>query len=256
MPLIAVPPSNTNTLSLVVPTPPAAILPLQNGSLTPQMPNNPPNTPVSTISGSHVPTDVLLNLNPNTLAALQKLNTANGNVSLQPPARPISRARSLTIRSCSSSPSIYIKDEPDSLDDTISLDTTSNGKIKDYQRISGKAKNQADKMLPSAKTLNNSTQNLVIDERDCSDIDDDPDVDMLDDDRLSISTSLVSLQKEPAINSKNSQRLQAQQMLLKPTAHEILYTKFGEFLAARLNTLNETVANELMNKILMLIAEK
>ncbi|XP_075162640.1 uncharacterized protein LOC142235273 [Haematobia irritans] len=235
-------------------------LPPQNGSTTPQIPNNPPNTPVSTISGHQIPTDVILNLNPSTLAALQKLNANNNHSNLQPPPRPISRARSLTIRSGSSSPSIYIKDEPDSLDDTISLGTTSNGKIhKDYQRSLAKGKSQGPKLMAESKNLNNSTQNLVIDERDCSDIDDDPDVDMMDDDRLSISTSLVSLQKDPIGHSKNSQnhptQLQ-QQQLLKPTAHEILYTKFGEFLAARLNTLSDTVANELMNKILMLIAEK
>ncbi|XP_055904157.1 uncharacterized protein DDB_G0287625 [Eupeodes corollae] len=43
--------------------------------------------------------------------------------------------------------------------------------------------------------------------------------------------------------------------VLKQTPREILYTKFGEFLSARLNTLNETVANDLMNRILLLIAE-
>ncbi|XP_073837647.1 LOW QUALITY PROTEIN: uncharacterized protein [Musca autumnalis] len=259
IPLLATTPT---TCALTLPNA-ATALPTQNGgSLTPQMPNNPPNTPVSTISGNQVPTDVILNLNPSTLAALQKLN-ANGNTSsLQPPQRPISRARSLTIRSCSSSPSIYIKDEPDSLDDTISLATTSNGKLKDHynhhsSRSLHKTKSSTSKLVTTGKNLNNSTQNLVIDERDCSDIDDDPDVDMLDDDRLSISTSLVSLPKETETGAtgKNSQK-QQQQLLLKPTAHEILYTKFGEFLAARLNTLDETVANELMNKILMLIAEK
>ncbi|XP_061393564.1 M-phase inducer phosphatase [Musca vetustissima] len=255
IPLLATIPT---TCALVLPQSAANTLATQNGSLTPHMPNNPPNTPVSTISGSQVPTDVILNLNPNTLAALQKLNANGNSTNLQPPPRPISRARSLTTRSCSSSPSIYIKDEPDSLDDTISLATTSNGKIKDYHssRSLHKTKNSSSKLVASGKNLNNSTQNLVIDERDCSDIDDDPDVDMLDDDRLSISTSLVSLPKETATggSGKNSQK--TNQLLLKPTAHEILYTKFGEFLAARLNTLDETVANELMNKILMLIAEK
>ncbi|XP_005179249.1 uncharacterized protein LOC101901002 [Musca domestica] len=253
IPLLATVPT---TCPLVLP-PTANALASQNGSLTPQIPNNPPNTPVSTISGNQVPTDVILNLNSSTLAALQKLN-ANGNTAnLQPPARPISRARSLTIRSCSSSPSIYIKDEPDSLDDTISLATTTNGKIKDYNRPLHKThKNPPSKLVTSGKNLNSSTQNLVIDERDCSDIDDDPDVDMLDDDRLSISTSLVSLPKETATGGAGKNSHKPSQLFLKPSAHEILYTKFGEFLAARLNTLDETMANELMNKILMLIAEK
>ncbi|XP_013116441.2 uncharacterized protein LOC106093824 [Stomoxys calcitrans] len=258
MPLVAANPP-TQPCSLVVPTP--TNLPPQNGASTPQIPNNPPNTPVSSLSGSHIPNDVILNLNPSTLAALQKLNACNNNnnSNIQPSLRPISRSRSMTIRSGSSSPTIYIKDEPDSLDDTISLDTTSNGKVatKEHHRPLAKTKSQDHKFNAESKNLNNSTQNLVIDERDCSDIDDDPDVDMLDDDRLSISTSLVSLQKDSTANAKTSQRLhQQQQQLLKPTAHEILYAKFGEFLAARLNTLNETMANELMNKILMLIAEK
>ncbi|KAM7358533.1 uncharacterized protein ACRADG_003473 isoform 1-T3 [Cochliomyia hominivorax] len=250
----------------------------QNGSCTPLLPPINPSTlpvPMTTIASTSLQPDILLNLTPNTLAALQKLNASSGNTfptqsSLpqpQHPSRPLSRARSLTIRSCSSSPSIYIKDEPDSLEDTISLDTTSNGRIKDSQKpLNRKARDANSKLLLNSKNLNSSTQNLVIDERDCSDLDDDPDddVDMLDD-RLSISTSLQSVNKNipnTGVGNNNhhpSSRSQQQlqhNLYPKPTAREILYTKFGEFLAARLNTLNETVANELMNKILMLIAEK
>ncbi|XP_037827506.1 uncharacterized protein LOC119615565 [Lucilia sericata] len=246
---------------------------IQNGNTTPLLPPsiNPPSslplTTLTTIASSQLQPDVLLNLTPSTLAALQKLN-ASGNAfpTQQLPSRPLSRARSLTIRSCSSSPSIYIKDEPDSLEDTISLDTNSNGKIKDtHQSLASRSKDASAKLLLNSKNLNSSTQNLVIDERDCSDLDDDPDddVDMLDD-RLSIATSLQSLNKETLAGVGNNNNpphpthrsQQVQNLFPKPTAREILYTKFGEFLAARLNTLNETVANELMNKILMLIAEK
>lgn len=223
------------------------------------------NLPMTTLAGSQLQPDVLLNLTPNTLAALQKLNTVGQNFAPVQPLRPLSRARSLTIRSCSSSPSIYIKDEPDSLDETISLDTNSNGKIKIADKsLANRTKATSAKALLNTKPLNSSTQNLVIDERDCSDLDDDPDddVDMLDD-RLSIDTSLQSLQKDnAATNAANNGHPHSSKRKIEhfypkpPTAREILYTKFGEFLAARLNTLNETVANELMNKILMLIAEK
>lgn len=254
-------------LSVQTPTPTT-----QNGTSTPLLPPlNPSNLalPMTSIANTPLQPDVLLNLTPSTLAALQKLNSSTGNTystqtSLQQTSRPLSRARSLTIRSCSSSPSIYIKDEPDSLEDTISLDTTSNGKIKDsHKSLHQRSRDTSSKLLLNSKNLNSSTQNLVIDERDCSDLDDDPDddVDMLDD-RLSISTSLQSVNKDNAnaslANNYNpTQRSQqARDLYPKPTAREILYTKFGEFLAARLNTLNETVANELMNKILMLIAEK
>ncbi|TMW46250.1 hypothetical protein DOY81_008666 [Sarcophaga bullata] len=251
---------------------PVTQLPLpQNGNISTSLLPVPSTATMNltTMANTPLQSDVLLNLTPSTLAALQKLNANNNNCSFpaQPP-RPLSRARSLTIRSCSSSPSIYIKDEPDSLDDTISLDTNSNGKIKHHTKslnhITTRSKETTAKLLTNSKNLNSSSQNLVIDERDCSDLDDDPDddVDMLDD-RLSISTSLQSIPKDtPTVTAGNhnphsTHRSQSHHNLYaKPTAREILYTKFGEFLAARLNTLNEAVANELMNKILMLIAEK
>lgn len=275
-PLPPLPPISTANSANIPPTSlatqqlPQIPLP-QNGlnSATQIMPNN--NNPMTSIPMTSIPhtsqiqPDVLLNLTPSTLAALQKLNSTGNTTFSSQPSRPISRARSLTIRSCSSSPSIYIKDEPDSLDDTISLATTSNGKIKLTHKSLARPKDNSTRPLQNSKNLNNSTQNLVIDERDCSDLDDDPDddVDMLDD-RLSISTSLQSLNKvtAPATSNQNNRNphhhnLQpTHQLFSKPTAREILYTKFGEFLAARLNTLNENVANELMNKILMLIAEK
>lgn len=253
---------------------PVTQLPItQNGNISaPLLPvSNASTMSLASMATTPLQSDVLLNLTPSTLAALQKLNANNNNnnntISFPVlPSRPLSRARSLTIRSCSSSPSIYIKDEPDSLDDTISLDTNSNGKIKHHSKSlnNTRSKDAAAKLLINSKNLNSSSQNLVIDERDCSDLDDDPDddVDMLDD-RLSISTSLQSVHKDtPSASAGNNNphsthRSQPNHHFYpKPTAREILYTKFGEFLAARLNTLNEAVANELMNKILMLIAEK
>ncbi|XP_065360448.1 neuronal PAS domain-containing protein 4A [Calliphora vicina] len=262
--------TQASLLPLTQPITVSQILPTttHNGNSTPLLPPlNPSNLslPMTTIATTQLQPDVLLNLTPTTLAALQKLNASNSTFPNQQPSRPLSRARSLTIRSCSSSPSIYIKDEPDSLEDTISLDTNSNGKIKDtHKSLNSRSKDTSSKLLLNSKNLNSSTQNLVIDERDCSDLDDDPDddVDMLDD-RLSIATSLQSLNKEPPVaavgNNSHHPTPRSQplhNLYPKPTAREILYTKFGEFLAARLNTLNETVANELMNKILMLIAEK
>uniref|UniRef100_A0A1A9ZA43 MADF domain-containing protein n=1 Tax=Glossina pallidipes TaxID=7398 RepID=A0A1A9ZA43_GLOPL len=231
-------------------------------------PANPPNTPVTPQTPIQLQSEMLLNLNATALAALQKF-TANGNGANA--IRPLSRARSLITRSCSSSPSIYIKEEVDSLDDTISVDTLSQSKATNNRKtlsvcrnVTKDKPNQANLDNINNKNLHNSNQNLVINEQaEGSDLDDDPDVDMLDD-RLSIATSLVSLVKETrgnnavgAIGEPNPKKaLPSPYALQRPTAREILYTKFGEFLAARLNTLNETVANELMNKILMLIAEK
>ncbi|KAL9902483.1 uncharacterized protein ACN427_003324 isoform 1-T3 [Glossina fuscipes fuscipes] len=231
-------------------------------------PVNPPNTPVTPQTPIQLQSEMLLNLNATALAALQKF-TANSNGANV--IRPLSRARSLITRSCSSSPSIYIKEEVDSLDDTISVDTLSQSKVTNNRKTLSIGRNTTKDKPNHAnlnninnKNLHNSNQNLVIDEQaDGSDLDDDPDVDMLDD-RLSIATSLVSLVKETrgnttvgAIGEPNPKKtLPSPYALQRPTAREVLYTKFGEFLAARLNTLNETVANELMNKILMLIAEK
>uniref|UniRef100_W8B7Z1 Myb/SANT-like DNA-binding domain-containing protein n=1 Tax=Ceratitis capitata TaxID=7213 RepID=W8B7Z1_CERCA len=180
--------------------------------------------------------------------------------------------------SASSSPSIYIKDEPDS-PDTLSLTTVT---INEHNSSYSPRRNASPTMAavkykhnsnlnslpkPIAMHLSNTNNNnnsngvfksqtkthlppssasLVIDE-DFAEPDlelddlDDPDVDMLDDGRLSAaSTYTMGMLTKPS----------------QPSAREILYTKFGDFLAARLNTLNETVANDLMNRILLLIAEK
>ncbi|XP_067648326.1 nuclear transcription factor Y subunit beta [Eurosta solidaginis] len=185
-------------------------------------------------------------------------------------------------RSSSSSPSIYIKDEPDT-PDTLSLNTitindhNSTYSTRDRRELRVKDKRVSELIKPKAVNNNNHNNNnnnnhnknntdviykskayniphssgsLIIDEQlaepdvDLDDLDD-PDIDMLDDDARLSPASTYTL-GTGAAGVKESH----------PTAREVLYTKFGDFLAARLNTLNETVANDLMNRILMLIAEK
>ncbi|XP_054735734.1 uncharacterized protein LOC129242868 [Anastrepha obliqua] len=189
-----------------------------------------------------------------------------------PPAASETLVAISSSRSSSSSPSIYIKDEPDS-PDTVSLTTvtinehnssysprhatpiTAVTKTKNAQGINSHGKagipinnnNNNNSALRKAKPhIARSSASLIIDEDFAAhDIElddlDDPDVDMLDDGRLSVASTYT---------------LGMAAKVSHPTAREILYTKFGDFLAARLNTLNETVANDLMNRILLLIAEK
>ncbi|XP_055855221.1 uncharacterized protein LOC129918622 isoform X2 [Episyrphus balteatus] len=66
-------------------------------------------------------------------------------------------------------------------------------------------------------------------------------------------SSYINYTKKSSDDDDESEEEQTK--VIKQTPREILYTKFGEFLSARLNTLNETVANELMNRILLLVAE-
>lgn len=190
-----------------------------------------------------------------------------------PPGTQTLVAVSSSHSSASSSPSIYIKEEPDS-PDTLSLTTitineqnspyslrhnaipTPTAKGKHVQSLNTHSKvglplNNATNSngvfkAQSKAHMSRSSASLIIDE-DFGDPDvelddlDDPDVDMLDDGRLSAaSTYTLGMTGKPS----------------QPSPREILYTKFGDFLAARLNTLNETVANDLMNRILLLIAEK
>ncbi|XP_036325637.1 putative mediator of RNA polymerase II transcription subunit 26 [Rhagoletis pomonella] len=251
--------------------------------------------PLDTQQQQHLPQsmlsmqpDVVLGLNGNATATLH--NLGNGNGTLAGNSRPPSQQQQQQLppqqpqrhqfpppgnqalvaisssRSSSSSPSIYIKEEPDS-PDTLSLTTiTINEHDSSYLARHAETKNKNAQSvnshvkgsMPIGNSKNNgairkskshidpSSASLIIDEdfaghdADLDDLDD-PDVDMLDDGRLSpASTYTLGMASKP-------NRL---------TAREILYTKFGDFLAARLNTLNETVANDLMNRILLLIAEK
>ncbi|XP_011186722.2 formin-J [Zeugodacus cucurbitae] len=244
--------------------------------------------------------DVILSMNANAISTLQNLGNINGNAAFTGNSRPPSQQQqhaqsalqpaqplpllqlqsqpqppppgtqslvdiSSSHSSVSSSPSIYIKEEPDS-PDTLSLTTiTINEQNSSYSprhnAIKNKNAQNSNKVgLPLNNVTNSngvfkaqpknhiprSSASVIIDE-DFAEPDvelddlDDPDVDMLDDGNLSAaSTYTLGMTGKPS----------------RPSAREILYTKFGDFLAARLNTLNETVANDLMNRILLLIAEK
>ncbi|XP_014091591.2 myb-like protein I [Bactrocera oleae] len=241
--------------------------------------------------------DVILSLNANSASTLPNLGNINGNASFTGNSRPPSQQQQQALQqpaqslfqlqpqpsgtqslvaissshsSASSSPSIYIKEEPDS-PDTLSLTTiavnehnsayspqhnailTTATKSKHAQNLNTHSKvgfsnnnatNNGVLKAQSKSHIPGSSASLIIDE-DFAEPDvelddlDDPDVDMLNDDRLSAASTYTLAGK-----------------LCRPSAREILYTKFGDFLAARLNTLNETVANDLMNRILLLIAEK
>ncbi|XP_011201944.2 uncharacterized protein DDB_G0285291 [Bactrocera dorsalis] len=284
-------PLNESPHSQPPPTPHATAL--TAASQLPQLPQQPLQ---------NMQSDVILNLNTNAISTLQ--NLGNGNSSLtsnsRPPSQPQQQVQSAlqpaqpllqmqsqpappgtqslvaissSRSSASSSPSIYIKEEPDS-PDTLSLTTitinehnsaysprhnailTPTTKSKHCQNLnthpkvglpSNNVTNSNGVFKAQSKThIPGSSASLIIDE-DFAEPDvelddlDDPDVDMLDDGRLSPATTYtLGMAEKPS----------------HPSAREILYTKFGDFLAARLNTLNETVANDLMNRILLLIAEK
>ncbi|KAH8272999.1 uncharacterized protein [Drosophila bipectinata] len=210
------------------------------------------------------------------------------NASQKPAVTPLSRPTSVTIptnspvqvlscsRSCSSSPSIYVKDEPHSPDRVEIRDDPGNGPqtTKKLATIRPQTKQQLKaRLLPMTKHSSlyaTSPPNLIInsnnelidadagdldEELDAFDEEDDPtgqcsptvDVDMMSrDDCLSPDSSYI----------EDNRRLNHSQSHPFRSPRELLYIKFGDFLTARLNTLHETVANELMNKILMLIAEK
>ncbi|XP_033239242.1 myb-like protein AA [Drosophila pseudoobscura] len=189
------------------------------------------------------------------------------------PAAPASPAQVLSSsRSCSSSPSIYIKDEPGSPENADGLGSgTKLATIRPQTKQQLKARLQ----VPAPKSASiyaTSPPRLIINanneliDADAGDLDEDlddydeddtetgryspvVDVDMMGPDgRFSPGGS--SYTRVGAVGGGRSQSRHL------PSPRELLYMKFGDFLAARLNTLNETVANELMNKILLLIAEK
>ncbi|XP_017139038.1 uncharacterized protein LOC108153498 [Drosophila miranda] len=188
------------------------------------------------------------------------------------PAAPASPAQVLSSsRSCSSSPSIYIKDEPGSPENADGLASgTKLATIRPQTKQQLKARLQ----VPAPKSASiyaTSPPRLIINanneliDADAGDLDEDLDDFDEDDDETGRYSPVVDVDMmgpdgrfSPAgssytrVGAGGGGRSQSRHL----PSQELLYMKFGDFLAARLNTLNETVANELMNKILLLIAEK
>ncbi|KAH8307147.1 hypothetical protein KR044_006032 [Drosophila immigrans] len=182
-------------------------------------------------------------------------------------------------RSCSSSPSIYIKDEPDSQDETVRSDCARKSQQK-LATIRPQTKQQLKARLQVAKVggttplyatppphliINTNNELIDVDAGDLDDDDDDleyEDDDDDDDDRAAPCPPIVDVDMMGAGGrlSPGSSSFTAAGVIgtprHQPSPREMLYIKFGDFLAARLNTLPDTAANELMNKILLLIAEK
>lgn len=191
--------------------------------------------------------DVLLNLNSETMNALQKLANSNGqhetnnatkannNSSANLQAELLSSSHSRA----SSSPSVYIKDEPDSQDESF-YESSSPNKTKNKNIH----KSASIKQRPR---LSSVAASLVIDE-DADILDDfDEDINLDDCDGLSTASTLEALTEKQLRNARKT---------YQPTAKEILYSKFSEFLAARLNTLSEEAAQGLINKILLLLVSE
>lgn len=284
-----------------------------------QTPTAPPSTPIAgTVSTSLVATAVLPNLSqlPVTLQqqaqhlqALQlqpdvtltslkmKSVTAGAATAITLPLVTLPPATS-PAHSCSSSPSIYIKDEPDSPDEeesrsahksqqklaTIRAQTKQQlkARLQVQEQGQGQGTGQCNKgsgavyaTPPPHLIINTNNELIDVDAGDLDDDDDDleydDDDDEVDDDeidggmggrrggncpplidvdmlgtggRLSPGSSFTAA----GVGSRTSRH--------QTSPREMLYIKFGDFLAARLNTLHEGTANELMNKILLLIAEK
>ncbi|KAH8335010.1 hypothetical protein KR067_004406 [Drosophila pandora] len=201
---------------------------------------------------------------------------------------PLSRPNSVTMptnspvqvlscsRSCSSSPSIYVKDEPCSPGRVEIRDDPGNGPqtIKKLATIRPQTKQQLkERLLPMTKHSSlyaTSPPNLIINsnneliDADAGDLDEDLDAFDEDDNatRHCSPTVDVDMMSPDGCLSPDSSYIEDSRPLNHSQSHpfrsprELLYIKFGDFLTARLNTLHETVANELMNKILVLIAEK
>ncbi|XP_043647328.1 uncharacterized protein DDB_G0288739 [Drosophila teissieri] len=276
----------------------------------PSDPNNPNNQPQPDIKSSLAVTTSSLGLSLSQLpAALQQQAQHLQALQLQPDVtltslqkQPLATSLSITTpvpltqtspaqvlsssRSCSSSPSIYIKDEPCSpLAGCPEEGMTGNGQEatrKKLATIRPQTKQQLKARLQMPTPKNSSAyptspphliinaNNELIDtdagdlEEDLDDFDEDDDVtghcspivgqsDMMGaDGRLSVGSIYIG---EGGDCGRGLGRAHTQARHV-PTSRELLYMKFGEFLAARLNTLHETVANELMNKMLLLIAEK
>lgn len=178
-------------------------------------------------------------------------------------------------RSCSSSPSIYVKDEPRS-PNRVEIEDPGNGPqaTKKLATIRPQTKQQLKaRLLPITKHSSlyaTSPPNLIINsnneliDADAGDLDEELDAFDEDDDatRHCSPTVDVDMMSPDGCLSPDSSYIEDSRPLNPSQSHsfrsprEQLYIKFGDFLSARLNTLHETVANELMNKILVLIAEK
>ncbi|XP_037722043.1 uncharacterized protein LOC119554982 isoform X1 [Drosophila subpulchrella] len=230
-----------------------------------------------------------LQLQPDvTLTSLQKQPVSNSLCLATPSALAHTSPTQVlsSSRSCSSSPSIYIKDEPGSPevgrpDDGVP-EKEPDATQKKLATIRPQTKQQlkARLQLPTPKNSSSyatspphliiSANNELIDadagdlEEDLDDFDEDDDVTghcspvvgqsemMGGDGGLSAGSSYIG-ESGGCGRGLGRSHVQARHT---PSSREMLYIKFGDFLAARLNTLHETVANELMNKMLLLIAEK
>ncbi|KAH8270198.1 hypothetical protein KR018_005506 [Drosophila ironensis] len=237
----------------------------------PSDPNNPNNQPFSVGTsqtlGETVPNlSLTLNQLPN---ALQQQAQHLQALQLQPDITLTSRKQTdvspshvlSSSRSCSSSPSIYIKDEPGS------PDSISQKKSKKMATIRPQTKQQlkARLQLPTQPQLIINVNNDILD-AEAGDIDEDIDGFDEDEDATGRCSPVVELmspgrqlspgssytEEEGQTGRSNDRQLPRH----LPNPRELLYAKFGDFLTARLNTLQETVANELMNSILLLIAQK
>ncbi|XP_023161087.2 myb-like protein AA [Drosophila hydei] len=268
----------------------------------PSDPNNPNNQPIKAPENqpsiSQLPVGLqqqaqhlqALQLQPDvTLTSLQKAPSAvvlplSAAAAPCPtsPAAPVQLCGSS--RSCSSSPSIYIKDEPDSPDLQELPDETNTSRSAQKSRphsklatIRPQTKQQLKARLQVAKgglyatppphlIINTNNELIDVDAGDLDDDDDDLEYDDDDDDddidtnhrgdcppNANISMLGAGGRLSPGSSFTGAGAASTRH---QPTHRELLYIKFGDFLAARLNTLHETVANELMNKILLLIAEK
>ncbi|XP_017084237.1 myb-like protein AA [Drosophila eugracilis] len=277
----------------------------------PSDPNNPNNQPQpQSALKSSLPAVSMSNLSLSQLpAALQQQAQHLQALQLQPDVtltslqkQPLATSLSLTTptavhhnspaqllsssRSCSSSPSIYIKDEPGSPEtgcaDEGKSENGPEATRKKLATIRPQTKQQLKSRLQLPTPKNSSSyatspphliinaNNELIDadagdlEEDLDDFDEDDDMTahcspvvgpgemMGTDGRLSAESSYIG-EGGGCVRGLGRSHSQARHI---PTSRELLYMKFGDFLAARLNTLHETVANELMNKMLLLIAEK
>ncbi|KAI8035641.1 hypothetical protein M5D96_011554 [Drosophila gunungcola] len=206
-----------------------------------------------------------LQLQPDvTLTSLQKQPSLSQ--ATPTPMSQLSPAQLLSSsRSCSSSPSIYIKDEPGSPEvgcpDEVVSGNGREGTHKKLATIRPQTKEQlkARLQLPPPKNTSayaTSPPHLIINanneliDADAGDLEEDLDDFDEDDDIAGHCLPVVDQSEMTGADGRLSGRKQLHRR------RELLYIKFGDFLAARLNTLQETVANELMNKMLLLIAEK
>ncbi|XP_030386116.1 uncharacterized protein DDB_G0281025 [Scaptodrosophila lebanonensis] len=228
-----------------------------------------PDITLTTLQKQATPTSVASAAVSATITPVGSATTATVAIASAVPVQPSPPQVLSSSHSCSSSPSIYIKDEPDT--QTTSL-STPNGKthtklatIRPQTKQQLKARLQLPKgneggayATPPPHLIINSNNELI--DADAGDLDDDDELEYDDDDEDEDGTGPplvdVDLMGRGGRMSPGSSYTAVGPARHTPSARELLHTKFGDFLAARLNTLHETVANELMNKILLLIAEK